>query len=321
MIKIRGLEKSFATEKVLQSIDLDIEKGDIFGLVGKSGVGKSTLLRCINGLEKYDAGSLIVNGQEVNSLKGKELREFRRGVGMIFQYFSLIERDTVYENIALPMRCWKCSKKEIDNKVEMLLDVVGLKEKRNQKARNLSGGQKQRVAIARALALNSSILLCDEATSSLDPSTTKSILTLLNEINRKMNVTIIIVTHEMSVIRAVCNKVAVLDKSGIADVGDVESVFMNQCPALVDLLGEEKEIELEETGKYIKFFYSSNSMEKNIISQMAQQTGVTFDLTGASMNKYSTGVFGDFIIHFKNEDEDKIISFLEKNQIKWEELN
>lgn len=321
MIEIKGLEKSFAAEKVLKSIDLNIEKGDIFGLVGRSGAGKSTLLRCINGLEKYDYGSLKVNGQEVSLLKGKELREFRRGVGMIFQHFSLIERDTVYENIALPMKCWKCSKKEIDEKVDMLLDVVGLEEKRNQKARNLSGGQKQRVAIARALALDSSILLCDEATSALDPSTTKSILALLKNINQKMGVTIVIVTHEMSVVRMACNKVAVLDKNGIADVGYVETVFMNQCPALVDLLGQDREIEVLETGRTIKFFYSSNSMDKNIISRMVQETGVAFEIIDASMDKYRTGMFGEFVIHFQSEDDEAIVDFLEHNHMKWEVLH
>ena len=162
MIKIQELEKYFGDEQILKKINLEVKKGDIFGLVGKSGVGKSTLLRCINQLESYDSGSLRVNGREVKELKNRDLREYRKNVGIIFQQFSLAERYTVYENIAIPMKCWNYKPKQIKDKVEELLRVIGLEEKRDAKPRSLSGGQKQRVAIARALTLNPSILLCDK---------------------------------------------------------------------------------------------------------------------------------------------------------------
>lgn len=321
MIKIRGLEKSFGNEKVLKSIDLDIQKGDIFGLVGRSGSGKSTLLRCINGLESYDSGSLKVEEQEVCNLKGMDLRKFRQKAGMIFQHFSLLERDTVYNNIALPLKCWRYPKNDIPKKVNELLKIVGLEDKRNQKPRNLSGGQKQRVAIARALSMDSTILLCDECTSALDPNTTKSVLALLKDINQKFGVTVVIVTHEMSVVRAICNKVAVLNKNGIADEGNVEDVFMNQCPALIDLLGDKDVEEIPKYGRTIKIFYSSNLLGKNIISKMAQETGVIFNMLSGGIDKYRTGMFGTFIINFQLKDEEKITDFMKKYHVAWEVLN
>ena len=324
MIEIRGLEKSFDGEKVLKSIDLDIEDGDIFGLIGRSGVGKSTLLRCINGLESYDAGSLKVNGREVKDLAGLELREYRKGVGMIFQHFSLTERDTVYQNIALPMKCWKYDKKQIEETVERLLKIVELEDKRKAKSRNLSGGQKQRVAIARALTMDPTILLCDEATSALDPNTTQSILTLLREINQKLGITIVVVTHEMAVIRQLCNKVAILDRNGVADTGTVEDVFMGHCEALQELLGEKEErksMDVPEDGTTIKFYYSSNTMAPDIISRMATETGVAFKLLDARTEQYRSCVLGDFIINIPQEDAEKITGYMEKNKISWEVLS
>ena len=170
MIEISNLQKCYGDIKVLRDINVEIHKEDIYGLLGVSGAGKSTLLRCINGLESYEGGSLKVNGVEVKDLNEKELREFRKNIGMIFQQFSLLERKTVYENVALPMNCWGYKKQDIDKKVKELLNLVELGDKLNSKPRELSGGQKQRVAIARALTLNPQILLCDEATSSLDPA-------------------------------------------------------------------------------------------------------------------------------------------------------
>jgi D-methionine transport system ATP-binding protein len=200
MIKINNLKKSFGSLQVLNDINLNIGTGQIYGLIGRSGTGKSTLLRCINGLESYDSGSLLVDGVEVKSLTSKEAREFKRGIGMIFQQFSLLSRLTVYENIALPMKCWKYKNAYIDSKVKELVEVVGIPDKLYAKPEQLSGGQKQRVAIARALSMNPKILLCDEATSALDPKTAQSIITLLNQINQQMGITIIVVTHQMSVL-------------------------------------------------------------------------------------------------------------------------
>lgn len=215
LIEIKGIRKSFGDLQVLHGVDLHIEKGKIFGLAGRSGTGKSTLLRCINGLETYDEGNLIVEGIEVKSLSEKDLRVFRKDIGMIFQQFSLLSRLTVYENIALPLRCWKYSNSYIDAKVKELLDVIGIPDKINAKPRELSGGQKQRVAIARALSMNPKLLLCDEATSALDPKTAKSIIGLLNKINQDLGITIIIVTHQMSVLRSACEEIAILQDGKI----------------------------------------------------------------------------------------------------------
>ena len=241
MIEITNLQKTFEDSDltVLKDISLKIEDGDIYGLVGRSGAGKSTLLRCINGLTGYQGGSLKVDGCEVKELSGLRLREFRKNIGMIFQQFSLLERKTVYDNVALPMECWGWPKQKRDQKVKELLKLVGLKEKMYVKPRTLSGGQKQRVAIARALTMDPKILLCDEATSALDPKTTNSILDLLLKINKELKITIVIVTHQMSVVRRVCSKMSILENGKIAEQGDVRQIFLNQPAALMRLMGEE----------------------------------------------------------------------------------
>ena len=226
--------------EVLKDINFSIEKGDIYGLVGRSGAGKSTLLRCINGLTGYDSGSLKVYDKEVKLFSEKELREFRKNIGMIFQHFSLLERKSVYHNVAIPMECWGYSKKEIREKVMELLKLVGLEEKADVKPRQLSGGQKQRVAIARALAMEPSILLCDEATSALDPNTTNSILELLYRINRDMGITVVMVTHQMEVVRQICRNMAIIE-DGVAEItGDVEDIFKADPPQLKRLLGTQE---------------------------------------------------------------------------------
>ncbi len=219
MIEISNLQKFYGDTKVLRDINVEIDKGDIYGLLGVSGAGKSTLLRCINGLESYEAGSLKVNDVEVKNLNEKELRAFRKNIGMIFQQFSLLERKTVYENVALPMECWGYKKQDIDKKVKELLELVELGDKIKSKPKELSGGQKQRVAIARALTLDPQILLCDEATSALDPSITNSILELLKKINRELGITIVVVTHQMNVVKQVCNKMAILSKGNLEAKG------------------------------------------------------------------------------------------------------
>ena len=205
MIEITGLGKYFGDHKVLSDISLSVGKGDVFGIVGHSGAGKSTLLRCLNGLEGYSEGSVKVKGREVKDLNDVELKQLRRDMGMIFQNFNLMNRKNVFENIMFPLKVWGTPKAEAEARVNELLELVGLSAKRDEKVRNLSGGQKQRVGIARALALNPEILLCDEATSALDPKTTISILELLMDINQKLNVTIIAVTHQMEVVKMICN--------------------------------------------------------------------------------------------------------------------
>ena len=320
MIKLNNLHKKFNGLNVLDKINLTIEKGDIFGLIGRSGAGKSTLLRCMNGLEKYENGSLTIYGEEINSLNGLELRLIRKKIGMIFQEFSLTERDTVYQNIALPMKCWKINKDVIDKKIDELLYIVGLSEKKYNKARELSGGQKQRVAIARALALEPEVLLCDEATSALDPNTTHSVLKLLKDINKNLGVTIVIVTHQMNVIREICKKVAILKNGTIADVGLVEDVFMNQSKALVELLGEESNIKLPTKGVNIKFLFS-NRDNKELFSTILKDIEVDYDLITANVSQYVSGNMGQFIINIDKNDLPQMAEALHKKDMKWTILN
>lgn len=234
----KNIRKIFENgNEVLKDINFSIKKGDIYGLVGRSGAGKSTLLRCINGLIDYNSGSLRVYDKEVKLFSEKDLREFRKDIGMIFQNFSLLERRSVYRNIAIPMECWGYSKQEINDRVMKLLKLVGLEEKSEVKPRQLSGGQKQRVAIARALAMEPSILLCDEATSALDPNTTNAILELLYKINQDMGITIVMVTHQMDVVRRICRNMAIIE-DGVAEItGNVEEIFKNEPPQLKRLLG------------------------------------------------------------------------------------
>ena len=240
MIKIEGLQKSFARDgvaaAVLQDLSLTVGKGEIFGIIGRSGAGKSTLIRCINMLERPTAGRVVVDGQDITALSGAALRDARRRIGMIFQHFNLLSSRTVFDNVAFPLELAGMSKAQIEAEVLPLLDLVGLAEKRSAYPAQLSGGQKQRVAIARALASKPAVLLCDEATSALDPETTQSILALLKDINRKLDLTILLITHEMPVIKAICDKVAVLDRGVVVEQGPVFDIFTAPQAAVTKLM-------------------------------------------------------------------------------------
>lgn len=216
MIEIKNLCKSYGTNVILENVNLRINEGDFFGLIGKSGSGKSTLLRCMNGLEKVSSGEVLINGTNIRGLPEKELNAVRKNMGMVFQGFSLMQRLSVFDNIALPMRVWKMSDDAINTRVHYLLDVVNLSDKSEQFPKQLSGGQKQRVAIARALALESSILLCDEPTSALDPENEKSILELLVDLNRSLGITVVMVSHQMDVIRTTCNSFSVVKNRSVS---------------------------------------------------------------------------------------------------------
>lgn len=322
MIEIKNLKKVWEDDgtSVLENINLTIEDGDIYALVGRSGAGKSTLLRCINGLTSYQEGSLTVDGCEVCGLKDKELREFRRHVGMIFQQFSLLERQTVYENIALPMQCWKYSKDEIDKKVRELLELVGMTDKMKAKPRNLSGGQKQRVAIARALTMDPKILLCDEATSALDPKTTSSILELLMEINQKTGITIVIVTHQMEVVRKACNKACILEGGLIADEGSVKDIFIKQPQSLRRLLGEE-EMKLPEQGHNIQIAHLVNGLEDGeLFGKMSRELDYVFPILDGKIQEYQNDNMGIFVINVDDEHLEAVTSYLDKKNLNWHEL-
>ena len=231
MIQLSHIEKTYDSPsgpvKALKGIDLTIERGEIFGIIGLSGAGKSTLIRCINMLERPTAGKVIVDGQDMTAMSEKELRKARKNIGMIFQHFNLLSSATVYDNIAFPLRLSHTPEAEIKKKVLPLLELVGLADKAHQYPSQLSGGQKQRVGIARALASDPKVLLCDEATSALDPQTTKSILRLIADINKKLGLTVVVITHEMQVIKDICDKVAVIDQGVIAEAGTVFDIFTN----------------------------------------------------------------------------------------------
>lgn len=231
MISVKNISKTFNTPtgkvEVLKNVNLEVEDGDIFGVVGFSGAGKSTLIRCLNGLEKVDSGTIIVGENEITKLDRKQLRNARKKIGMIFQQFNLFDSKTVYENIAFPLEISGYKKENIRERVEEILDLVELSEKRDSYPLQLSGGQKQRVGIARALANEPDVLLSDEATSALDPQTTYSILELLRSINKKLNLTIVIITHELDVLRYATNNMVVLENGQIVEVGSTESLFLN----------------------------------------------------------------------------------------------
>ena len=316
MIEIAGLKKSFGDLNVLENINLTIEEKDIYGLVGKSGAGKSTLLRCINGLETYDSGSLKINGVQVKDLDKNGLRHLRKEVSMIFQHFPLMSRKTVYENIAFPMQCWKYDKRQIDTKVRELSEIVGITEKLNQKPNTLSGGQKQRVAIARALTMEPKILLSDEATSALDPSTTQSILQLLNEINERLGITIIVVTHQMAVVRKVCKNVSLLQKGQIVATGKVEKLFLNQPKELRAFIGDQNTIPTDEGGN-LQIMLLDGDDSKAILSAMAQELKIPFSVVGGKMERYREKHLGSLIVNFREEHIHGVTKYLDSHGVIW----
>lgn len=318
MVVINNLGKSYGSINVLTNIDLTIEEGDIFGIVGQSGAGKSTLLRCINGLEKYQEGSVKVLGKEIKDLKQNELNDFRKDLGMIFQNFNLMQRKTVYSNIAFPMEIRKMPKKEIDKRVMELLQLVELVEKKDQFVGNLSGGQKQRVGIARALALNPKILLCDEATSALDPKTTKGVLALLNKINEELGITIIVVTHQMEVIKEICNKTLVLENGYVKGINKTETLFL-QDSHILESLFEEDEV-LPSSGCNLKIFFNNKNSVKSIIVPMARALDIDISIVWGKLERFRKDVLGSLIINFPEKELKNVEMYLKNEDILWEVL-
>lgn len=318
MITITDVNKYYGKTKVLSDVNINIEKGEIFGIIGHSGAGKSTLLRCINRLEEYQEGSILVEGKEVKDLNNKDLRLLRKDLGMIFQHFSLLERKTVFENVALPLECFHYSKEETEKRVLELLKLVGIEDKKDRKPRNLSGGQKQRVAIARALALNPKVLLCDEATSALDPNTTKSILSLLQDINEKLNITIIIVTHQMEVIKQICSRVAIMEGGKVLEIGDTEELFLHNSKNLQKLIGED-DIVLP-VGTNIRILFPKEISNDSIITSMARDLDINFSIICGKLEKYRQDVLGSLVINVLDEHKEKITKYLDSKGVRWEEV-
>lgn len=316
MIKICGVSKSFLEEKVLNNVSFTVDKGDIYGVIGHSGAGKSTLLRCFNGLETYDTGTINIMDKEVKELNLRELREFRKNVSIIFQNFNLISRKNVFQNIAFPLEVWGMDKSSIKERVDSLIDLVGLKDKVNSSVRQLSGGQMQRVGIARALALSPKILLCDEATSALDPKTTKSILKLLRDINNKFNITIIVVTHQMEVVKEICNKFILLEGGEIKSKGVTDELFIRPTKEMKTLMGEEEL--LPSTGYNIKIFFQKEISQGCLITSIARELNIDFSIVWGRLEKFRDNVMGSLIINTSEENKEKIVNYLDEKSIGWE---
>ncbi|AVP53816.1 methionine import ATP-binding protein MetN [Clostridium tetani] len=316
MIEIKDVGKIFGDTKVLENISLDIKEGEVFGIIGRSGAGKSTLLRCLNGLENYDEGSIKVMDKEVKDLNNIELRKLRKDMGMIFQGFNIMNSKNIYDNVALPLQVWKKDKKYIDQKVRELLKLVGLENKAKSYPRELSGGQKQRVAIARALTMEPKVLLCDEATSALDPETTKSILKLIQKINKELKITVVVVTHQMEVIKEICNRIALIDGRKVSAYGEVKDLFLRPEGELKKIIEQEELLPNE--GVNIKLFFPSNASQQSVITSMARELNVDFSIVWGKLESFRKEVLGSLIINIEEDKKVAICEYLNKKSILWE---
>ena len=327
MIEIKNLCKTYSSAsgdvEALRDINLTIEDGEIFGIIGLSGAGKSTLVRCINLLERPTSGSVIIDGQDITVLPRPELLKMRRSISMIFQGFNLLEQRSVLRNVTFPLEISGVKGHAAKQKAMELLKVVGLEEKAAAYPAQLSGGQKQRVAIARALASDPRYLLCDEATSALDPNTTRSILELLRSINEKMGVTIIVITHEMKVIDQICDRVAVIDQSRIAESGRVSDVFANpQSQIARELILPQDRSAIETSGgKKIRIIFDGMQSKEPVISNMTLDCQVPVNIMFADTKDFDGIVYGHMIIELPNDPHqaDKIITWLKNSPVKWKE--
>lgn len=320
MIKIQNVKKAFKDTVVLKDISIEIEKGEIFGIIGQSGAGKSTLLRCINGLETYDHGQIMVEGQKVDISDKENLRRLQKRMGMIFQGFNLLERLDVYQNVALPMKFWGINPNspESRDKIMRLLKLVGLENKVHAKPKELSGGQKQRVAIARALVLDPEFLLCDEATSALDPEITREILALLQKINKEMGITIVVVTHQMEVVKQICQRVAFLSNGRVLAVGKPEQLFIwPREMEIRDFLREESD-KLPTTGVNLKLFFFGEGNQRPIVTMMAQELHTDFNICWAKLEDFREDVYGSLVLNMAEEDLERACAFLDAHDVTWE---
>ncbi|MDR2826075.1 MAG: methionine ABC transporter ATP-binding protein [Deltaproteobacteria bacterium] len=316
MIEVCGLHKTFGQQTVLNDINMRVQDGEIFGIVGHSGAGKSTLLRCLNGLETYAAGSVKIMGQEVRELDNRGLLQLRRSMGMIFQNFNLMSRKNVFDNVAFPLKVWNIP--QIRERVMYLLDLVGLANKSKERVQNLSGGQKQRVGIARALSLDPKILLCDEATSALDPKTTLSILDLLEDINQRLNLTIVLVTHQMEVVKQLCHRLLLLDGGISQATGKTEELFLNPPDNLKKFIDED--FTVLPAGINIRLHFPREISQQSIITGMARELDINFSIVGGKLERYLDDVFGFLIINVAQEHLPTILGYLRDKQIPYHML-
>ncbi|WP_226036041.1 methionine ABC transporter ATP-binding protein [Aquibacillus saliphilus] len=320
MIKINGLKKVFTTNSnTIQAVDdlnLEIKKGEIFGVIGYSGAGKSTFIRLINRLEDPTDGQIIIDGQDITSLNQKDLRISRQEIGMIFQHFNLLWSRTIKENIAFPLEIAGVPRTERLERVDELIKLVGLSGREDSYPSELSGGQKQRVGIARALANNPKVLLCDEATSALDPETTDSILRLLTDINQKLGLTIILITHEMHVIRKICHRVAVMENGQIVEHGEVLDVFLHPNRPVTrkfveQVMGDKEQDEAYEfltkeytTGTVIRLHFVGETTNRALISRVAKDFDIDVNILQGKITQTQKGAYGTLVVHIDGNDKE-----------------
>ena len=328
MIEIRHLSKTFKLAKgdihALSDINLTINDGEIFGIIGLSGAGKSTLVRCINYLETPTEGEVIFNGTNLGTLTPAELRQTRKKISMIFQNFNLFAQRTALKNVRFPLEIVGTDKAEATKKARELLELVGLSDRENSYPSQLSGGQKQRVAIARALATNPSVLLCDEATSALDPDTTRQVLALLKDINRKMGVTIIVITHEMKVIEQICDKVAIIDRSRIAETGEVKDVFLapkSQIGRKLILPQSSESVESIENGQVLRIVFSGENTNEPIMANLVLECRTPINILAADTKTLDGKSYGQMILEIPSDEAAKarIENYLRTHGITYEE--
>ena len=316
MIKIENLTKFYGDTQILFDINLEVKKGEIFAIVGHSGAGKSTLLRCINGLESYQGGSLKVFDQEIKNLDETQQRHLRRDVGMIFQHFALMARKNVFENVATPLKFWGYKSFETEKRVRELLNLVGLESKAKSYPSELSGGQKQRVAIARALALNPKILLSDEATSALDPNTTNSILELLKQINQTLNISVVLVTHEMEVVKSIARRAVLLESGKIIGSGTIEELFLKPDEKMKEFLGEDEILPSE--GVNIRLFFPKEVAQNSVITHMARSLNIDFNIVWGKLEKLNDNVLGSLVINIDEKDKENVLNYIKQSGVLWE---
>lgn len=329
MIRIEDLSKDFYIGKdkltAVDNVNLKINKGEIFGIIGLSGAGKSTLIRCINRLEEPSSGNIFIENIDITTLDKESLRLMRKEIGMIFQHFNLLLQKTVYENIAFPLQLDGVNKSQIDKRVTELLEYVELTDKKQAYPSQLSGGQKQRVAIARALANNPKILLSDEGTSALDPKTTKSILGLLNRIRNELGITIVMITHQMEVVKEVCDRVAIMENGRIVESNTVENLFREPktktaytfINSLQNVVEEEIINPDDFSGTIIRLSFLGDSAKKPIVSKAIRQFNIDVNILSGNINKLQENNVGYLILELIGEDLEikRAISFLENENV------
>ena len=329
MIKIENLYKEFMNGKdklvAVKNLNLEIQKGEIYGIIGLSGAGKSTLIRCLNRLEEPTEGRVIIDDVDITALDKESLRVTRKDIGMIFQHFNLLSQKNVYDNVAFSLKLAKMDKSKINKRVDELLKYVGLEDKKYAFPSKLSGGQKQRVAIARAIANNPKVLLSDEGTSALDPQTTKSILSLLNKIRNELGITIVMITHQMEVVKEICDKVAIMEGGEIIEANTVENIFRDPVTKTAHRFINSMQTSVEEEvinpddfkGKIVRLSFLGETAKEPFISQIVRRFYINVNILSGNINKLQSSNVGHLIVEFTGDDEEieKALNYLQNNDV------